>query len=390
MINTDDIRKQAQGWWKSLLQSHIIGSPFFPKEISRIGKIRSSQIITHFGSLQQETQKLYACSKNTTGKGYLIKTTERNFRKTGVQEIPDLVVFETLEDYLEFTGKKKEWRSFLLNYDHVVSSIPLLREWCVRNCVWLTDPKIMWVDLLKVCNYFINTPRPNLYIRQLPIEVHTKFIEENSFIIQSLLDFLIPGDIRDSGQKRFAERYFLKFDEPLIRLRMLDPSIQIFGGMNDVSIPLSEFVHLNLPVASVFVTENKMNFLTLPYMKSTMAIWSGGGFNVSYLRNVSELANKAIFYWGDIDEHGFQILHQIRSYYPHVKSVMMDEVTFSKFQDCHVKGESSNSQKLDQLTPSEMSLYSILRLLENKNRLEQEKIPQDYANNIIAMTITDL
>lgn len=101
----------------------------------------------------------------------------------------------------------------------------------------LVDKNVNWDDALKVCQYFIQTRRPNLYLRQLPIEIHTKFIEENITLIQSLLDFLIPDRIRSTTQKRFTERFFLKYDEPLIRVRLLDHQQQDYYKFTDISIP---------------------------------------------------------------------------------------------------------------------------------------------------------
>lgn len=294
-----------------------------------------------------------------------------------IYELPDAVVFETVEDYLSFTGKKKEWKYFLLNSEKVIRSIPQLKAWVLLNCVWLTNAQTDWDDVLKVCRYFLDNPRPGLYLRQLPIAVHTKFIEDNATIIQSMLDFLIPGDIRNHQQKRFAERYFLKFDEPLIRIRVLDAGMNCLGNFSDISVPLSDFEKFDLPARNVLIAENKMNFLTLPALPSTIAVWSGGGFNVSYLRDVVWLSEKHIFYWGDIDEHGFQILHQLRSYYPKVISAMMDENTFAHFAAFAVAGARNKSEQLFSLNDEEQRLFEELKSMD-KNRLEQEKISQDY------------
>jgi hypothetical protein len=126
-----------------------------------------------------------------------------------------------------------------------------------------------------------------------------------------------------------------------------------------------------------------MNFLTLPPFPSAIAIWSGGGFNVSYLKNARWLADKNIYYWGDIDEHGFQILHQLRTYYKQVKSVMMDRLTFDRFQEFAVKGERNNANKLHFLNEEEANLYNLLKSRQN-NRLEQEKISQDYVEALFS------
>lgn len=377
MIKPEEIRQQALKWWRPLLQSVVNNEPFFPKPIDRIGKIQPAHLTHRFEALTNETQALYKYSKNETGTGYLIKTAGRSFRRTGMHELPDSIEFETIDDYLHFTGKKKEWKLFQKNYKIVTENLPQLKEWITDNAVLLTLDNINWNDIVKVCQYFIQTPRPNLYLRQLPIQIHTKFIEEHTTVIQSLLDFLIPGHIRNKEQKRLAERYFLNHDEPLIRIRTLDEKLSIYHGITDISIRLSDFEQTSWDCKTVLITENKMNFLTLPFMPSTISIWSGGGFNVSYLRNADWLKNKRIYYWGDIDEHGFQILHQIRSYYPQIESVMMDRSTFETFQDFAVIGERNKAIQLHLLNEEESALYQLLKEKE-RNRLEQEKIPQMY------------
>ncbi len=377
MISPDEIKNQVLKWWKPLLQSTLSGDIFFPKSIDRIGKIQPNHVTQNFETLQKSINILYRFSKNKTGIGYLVKSTEKTFRRTGRHELPDAIVFENVEDYVGFIGKKSEWKHFLINYEKIITFIPQLKEWVLPNCVWLTDAQINWGDILKVCRYFLDDPRPNLYVRQLPIPVHTKFIEDNVTIIQSMLDFLIPQHIRNHQQKRFAERYFLKYDELLIRMRILDISLPWFSNFSDISIPLSDFVKLELPFRNILITENKMNFLTLPALPSTIAVWSGGGFNVSYLRNVASLAEKNIFYWGDIDEHGFQILHQLRTYYPNTQSIMMDYKTFEQFSQFAVSGSRNKSEQLNLLVKDELKLFEQLKLWD-KNRLEQEKITQEY------------
>ncbi|MCW3464389.1 Wadjet anti-phage system protein JetD domain-containing protein [Chitinophaga nivalis] len=383
MISPEEIKVQASKWWKPLLQSKISGAVFFPKVIDRIGKVKSDHITQRFELLQQEITILYHHSKNQTGIGYLVKTAGHNFRRTGSHELPDAIVFETMEDYLFFTGKKKEWNVFLASYESIMSEIPALKDWTWEHCLWLTDHNVKWVDVLKVCHYFIQTPRPNLYLRQLPIAIHTKFIEDNTVLIKSLLDFLIPGDIRDLTQKRFAERFFLKYNETLVRIRILDDHKLLDGRFSDISIPLSDFEKAEFTAEYVLITENQMNFLALPPIPSTIAIWSGGGFNISYLKRVMWLQHKKIFYWGDIDEHGFQILHQLRSYYPLATSIMMDRITFDLYNEYAVEGFRNKSERLGSLTEEENEMYQHLKTLHKNNRLEQEKLPQVYIDSYL-------
>jgi hypothetical protein len=50
-------------------------------------------------------------------------------------------------------------------------------------------------------------------------------------------------------------------------------------------------------------------------MQGTMAVF-GSGNRVGALKNAAWLSTVNIFYWGDIDVQGFQILSQLRAFHP--------------------------------------------------------------------------
>ena len=111
-------------------------------------------------------------------------------------------------------------------------------------------------------------------------------------------------------------------------------------------------------------------------MDKAVAIF-GSGYSVYNLKNVNWFTNLELLYWGDIDVQGFEILSQFRGYFPHTKSVLMDEQTFNKYFENDL-GTSTNITTQLNLTDSENELYTILKA--NNWRLEQEKIPFDYVN----------
>jgi len=121
-----------------------------------------------------------------------------------------------------------------------------------------------------------------------------------------------------------------------------------------------------------------MNFLTLPQLDNTIGIF-GSGYKVADLKNASWLADKRIFYWGDIDTHGLDILSQIRGYFKQTKAMMMDFETLNAFKDEWDSGQPINKEILPNLTSEEQMLFKFVRAdNENTIRLEQEKITQDY------------
>ncbi|MEO6718854.1 MAG: Wadjet anti-phage system protein JetD domain-containing protein [Ferruginibacter sp.] len=380
MISPQEIKAQALKWWKPFLQSHLRGEVFFPRNIDRIGKIRSSSVRENINELQTKLDELYKNEKEKLGFGYIVNKEDVRFRRTGSHSLPQSITFESLEDYVAFIGKKKEWYSFVESNNLIQTQLPQLKEWVINNPLVVIENKHKWINLIQVCKYFLLNPRPNLYIRQLPIDLHTKFIEHNEVVIRSLLDFLIPDSIQNIYERSFSKRYSLKYDQPTVRIRILDEQLKL-GTLTDLSLPLSDFEQLNFNCEHVVLTENKMTFLALPNLKSTMAVWSGGGFMISYLRNVQWLHEKKITYWGDLDSHGFVMLHQMRTYFPQTESAMMDMETFELFKgEGLVPGEKTNATNLNTLTEKEIEVFNFLK--SNNFRLEQEKIRQDYADRL--------
>jgi hypothetical protein len=256
-----------------------------------------------------------------------------------------------------------------------------LKEWTIQNPSKIIQHPAEWDNLLKVCQYFKQTPVPNLYIRELPVGVHTKFIERNQSILGELLDNLIPEYVNHQ-EKTFEKRFNLKTSEKLVRFKILDNEISrvFFSGIDDIAIPVSQFEKLNLPVKKVIIVENKTTLyttLTLPKMDKAIAIF-GSGYSVSHLKQALWLKDIELLYWGDIDVQGFEILSQFRGYFPQTKSILMDKATFDIYFEDDIGTPSHISIQLN-LTAAEQELYSLLKA--NQWRLEQEKIPLGYVND---------
>ena len=111
--------------------------------------------------------------------------------------------------------------------------------------------------------------------------------------------------------------------------------------------------------------------LTFPCIDNSIVIW-GHGFGVDIMRDVEWMKTKKIYYWGDLDAHGFLILSEIRTHFNQVESFLMDRATFDKYFE-EDKGSETNVEKELCLTLEENELFKYLK--ENNYRLEQEKIP---------------
>lgn len=373
MIRPAEIKLKSERKYLAYLQSVIRKENIFPLFIT--GNKKPSASLQEF---RNEISRLIDSSKEKKGSGYTITFEKRKTKSYGTQSFPTSIYFSSENDYLKYLKKNEEVKKFITTVKLIESRFPELQGWIERYPNKILDNLTRWDEILKVCKYFKDNPKPELYIRELPIEVHTKFIEHNKTVIKELLDIIIQQSI-NSSEIVFEKRFNLKFSEPLIRFKILDSTIakDYFSGLSDISIPINQFCKLVMPIEKVIIVENKTSLyttLTLPLKENSIAIF-GKGFQVSSLKKANWLGETKIFYWGDIDVQGFEILSQVRGYFPQTKSVLMDKGTFEKYFEDDEGTVSNVSVELN-LTENEKRLYTILK--ENNWRLEQEKIPLNY------------
>lgn len=365
MITVAEIKKKADRMYPQFLKAVLLGELFFPCVL------RSDKSLSNdFGEMSKELSALISGSKDRKGFGYVVQSRPVKTRSHGTQDIPESIVFEDQKNYLQFIGKAKEFELFSEKSTLIKDTVPQLVSWMEGNPISVINNFHKWEDLLKVCDWFLNHFEPDrFYIRELPISVHTKFIEDNKAIIRNLLDELVPEKIRE-GESVFEKRFCLKYAQNEIRFRFLQPQGATY---NDLSVPLDEFTNRPIPCTKVFIVENKMNFLTFPDVPEGLAIW-GKGFAIEILKDVHWLADKDIYYWSDLDVQGFQMLSQLKLNFPHAKSFLMSSNLLDLFADFIVKGTPSKVVIHDTLNEDEMSVYNTLK---SKNlRLEQERISQ--------------
>lgn len=373
MITPIEIKKKAANKYKTYLQSIVEGETFNPIVI--VGDKKPNEDTAKF---EEELRELISCSKEKKGYGYTIEYQTVKTKRHGIQDIPTSISFQSEFDYLKYINKEKDTAKFKKDITSILSSFRELKDWIYKYPIKVIEND--WKSLLKICNYFKEVPQPHLYIRELPIQVHTKFIENNKGIIRELLEIIIAEHI-NIDEKQFESRFNLKYDETLVRFRILDEAVsqQLFGGIDDISIPISEFQNIALPIHTVYIVENKMNMLTFPAQSNGIVVF-GKGFGVDIMKNVEWLKTKKIYYWGDLDAHGFQILSEIRTHFKQVESFMMDRHTFDLFYEGD-KGTETNVEKDLCLTSEENEMFKYLK--EYNLRLEQEKIPHEYARTKI-------
>ena len=149
------------------------------------------------------------------------------------------------------------------------------------------------------------------------------------------------------------------------------------AGLTDLAAPLEQIAGLPLRPRLVLVSENLESMLALPGWDGVIAV-HGSGYAVSVLERVEWLRDVPILYWGDLDSHGFAILHRLRRHLPQVTSVLMDEQTLVDHRDLWVREEKPHRGEFDTLTGQEARALARVRA-DGDVRLEQERIPWEVA-----------
>ncbi len=206
MLTPTEIKKKAEGKYPSFLRHLITGEPFFPLEI-QFGRPSTTAV---YSTLRQEVTTLRDGSKEVRGFGYSIAWGTTQTRLYGEQTLPQRVYFADETDYLRLLGKQKEVAAFNTAVSHTLAQFPQLRDWLSKYPQRMVKALPVWHDLLTVCAYFVTHAPPHGYIRELPIPVHTKFIEENEGILRQLLDELLPPTAVESTATSFATRFHLR------------------------------------------------------------------------------------------------------------------------------------------------------------------------------------
>lgn len=390
----EDIVAALQRRWLrgELLADRVLGRQLFPLDLP-LRRPAARDVTGQFGAVQDWVAQLRAGSAEGRGRGYRLVWERMVNRVQGANDMPVAARIETAEDAWFLLRVQGAVRSFDAIVESVRARRPVLVDWLAERALLALEHADDWPALLAILDFFLARPRPGLYLRQLDIPgVDTKFIESRRRLVGELLDRVLPADAVNgaaSGAARFAARYGLRSEPDLVRFRVLDPTLG-FGGFSDLSVPVQEFARGVPPVARVFITENRINGLAMPDCAGSIVIF-GLGYGLDRLAAIPWLARCETWYWGDIDTHGFGMLHRLRHALPNVRSLLMDRDTLLAHRALWVTEPAEHRYAGDpeRLTADERALFDDLRhdRLGERVRLEQERIAFGLVERAVARLV---
>lgn len=310
---------------------------------------------------------------------------ERRWKALGVQRLPEKLALRGPEDVAMWIGESARWERAQSRYRALIARWPALAQQLPRYFDVLADySDADYQRLTEMLDWIASHPNSNLYPRQLPVSgLDSKWLDGR----KGLLTDLVAAIQEDSSSDLdFYQRCGLKAPPLLVRMRVLDQSLRAHvGGVGDITAPVDDLAGISWPVSHVFIVENLQTGLAMSDMPGAV-VFMRLGYSVDVLDRLPWLARARCIYWGDLDTHGFAILHRARSYIPELQSVLMDEETLLRHKAVWVDEAAQHSAaELTLLTKDEQQLYRDLKQQRwgQNVRLEQERIDWTTAWNVL-------
>lgn len=373
----EDLHAQVLRLWDRgiILESMVTGASLFPRRL-QLKTPSSTELVSQFEEVRAWISTLLK------GEHYRVVMREFRHRILGANAVPDEVWIDSLDQALRMIGKQREAETFARLVAMTQERLPLVLPLMSRRPILVLTLADRWQLLLEVAAWIQRNPRPQVYLRQIDIPgVHTKFIESHIGVLSEILELVLPEAERNSGGMGVAGfcRRFGFLEKPLrIRFRVLDPALIVLpggSGDQDITVDQQTFAGLKTNVRQVFMTENEVNFLAFPLVPGRMIIF-GAGYGFENLASARWLSECEMYYWGDIDTHGFAILDQLRQLFPAVHSFLMDRETLLHHRSQWVTEPKPERRNLGRLSKEEAALFDDLRdnRLGAQVRLEQERV----------------
>ena len=323
----------------------------------------------------------------------LVEWQERQYRQLSEQRVPVKLRIFSLQQLTELLGaeqQRENWlnkiSSFLQQsfvhdrhqhrlFQTLIHHLEQIERYSQQEWQWL----IQLIEQLK----------PNmgagLYLRALPLSaVNTKFLEQNLLLTEVICNVLYDEEIVLAGGL-LAWLDCLDSPKGWLTIKPVCTNVQEkLGGLPVFQLSTEVLDQFELPAERIIVVENIQSGLACPNLENSIVV-CGGGKNISWM-NAKWLQHKQVFYWGDIDSEGLNILSMVRQKIPHVIALMMDEATVLQFQNHMVDEPDSIFSEPQYLTADELKLFHDLRAQTFKNRrLEQERISVDWVHRYLEL-----
>jgi hypothetical protein len=368
-MDIKDLIDQLSKKYSNYLKNKFAGHPFTPIPLRGVRKY-PEEVIAFFKALDD----FNAYNKEKIGKGWTIDW--REVKKFGRQYWPSAITVDTEGDFLFLIGKKSSTEKILRRFDQLMQWQPSLQQLFEKYPDLIEKHEPLWDKLMPTLDYLLQHSVKGKLIRDISIPADTKFLERNQKILLQLLKCIDPerGDPTAKTLEEFLELGSLP---DFWKMYWLDEQMaqNYTNGEMRLSKELDWLRNIRWENQEIWLVENLKSLYDCPPRKNALAIFSRG-FDLHRLKGIHTFQQARLYYWGDLDEHGFIMLSQMRELYPQVQSVFMDINTLQLHIEHLHHVPFVGKERPRRLTPAEWEAFDFLE--ENNGRIEQERIRGDY------------
>lgn len=306
----------------------------------------------------------------------------------GVQRLPQALVLPSPEAVAELADARSRWyraseRLQQARTREVFVGDPVQRD--LNELEFWDDAD--FERLLTLLAWLRANPESGHQPRELPVPgLDSKWLEQHAGSVRRWLARVLhvaePHSLYElAGLRRTSQR---------VRLRLLDSSLrEQVGGLGDLEAPVEDLAALPVTPRVLLCVENVQTGLAYGDLPGT-ALIMGLGYAIDALAALPWARDLPLFYWGDLDTHGFAILDRLRARLPQAKSLLMDRQTLLAHRALWTdEPRPAKPGELPRLTANEHAVYT--GLIEHRwgerVRLEQERISWELS---LAATIDAL
>jgi len=325
----------------------------------------------HFDAARAWADAVYRGSRD--GRAYQVVRGKIGGRLAGATELPTRAVLESYSQAWQLLGTTRDADAFRALVA-ASTDVPAAREWALaspRQAVALASD---WATLVAAYRWLRDHSGSKRYLREVTAPgVDTKFIERHRVVLAAM--FGVP-----SGVTAFTEGLGYAVKPATVRLRCDPAVVGLPSGVTEVTIRANELDDLRAQPSRALIVENEVTYLSVPVPAGTVVLW-GRGYDVDVAASLRWLADVPVLYWGDIDTHGFGILHRVRAHLPHARSILMDRDTLLAHDDRWVRELAPTAAAMTGLDAAETALYAdlVTDRFGLAVRLEQERIDWEWA-----------
>jgi len=370
-----EIKAKVRRRWDdgSLLREYAAGA-FEPLAVPISGPT-ASLLGDDLGAVQAWIAALDAGATVRGRRCYTIEFKQVGGRWIGRNLMPARALLGDWEEVWTLLGVDREVAAYRAVLD-VVAGHPAIREAVLARPLAALEVGDGWPAVLAAFDWIEAKRRSGRYLREIDAPgVDTKFVERHRALLARLLAV-------SSSATGFASELGFASKPAHVRLRFDQSFAGLPRQLSEASFRLTELARLPVAVRTAVIVENEITYLSVSVPPEGVVIF-GSGFDVDRPGALPWLSDADVFYWGDLDTHGFAILDRLRAWLPDTSSFLMDVETLLAHRDRWGQEPKPTSSTLRHLTRAEQDLYTDLVTGHHGDRvrLEQERIDWAWARS---------